>query len=156
MSNEVHLTAEGHAKLKAELDDLKGRTRMRIAEAIREAKAHGDLKENAAYHEAKLNQRRLESRIAELEKALQIAKIVERPDGAATDIHLGSKVKLHDPEFDDTFTVKVVGDFEADAAKGFISINSPMGQALVGRALGDELEVDAPAGTQRFRILAIE
>ena len=77
------LTPEGYEKLKKELEDLKGPTRMRIAEAIREAKAHGDLKENAAYHEAKLNQTRLDSRIAELERMFQQAKIVERPEQAA-------------------------------------------------------------------------
>ncbi|HJP83606.1 MAG TPA: transcription elongation factor GreA, partial [Fimbriimonadaceae bacterium] len=75
MANEVLVTADGLAKLKAELEELKGPRRQAIAEAIREAKSHGDLKENAAYHEAKLNQTRLESRIAELEKAVQIAKV---------------------------------------------------------------------------------
>jgi transcription elongation factor GreA len=155
MANEILLTPGGHAKLKAELDDLKGPVRMRIAEAIREAKAHGDLKENAAYHEAKLNQTRLESRIADLEKALQIAKIVERPADAGNTAALGSKVKLLDVEFGDELTVELVGSFEADPATDLISIVSPLGEALLGKSIGDELAIEAPAGTQRYRVLAV-
>src|SRR3954462_8041037 len=100
MANEFQVTAEGLAKMRAELEDLKGPTRHRIAEAIREAKAHGDLRENAAYHEAKLNQRRLESRVAELEKAVQLAKVIERPAGQKG-AHLNSQVCLEDEEFGD-------------------------------------------------------
>src|SRR5689334_25367315 len=115
MANQNSVTREGFDKMRSELDELKGPVRRRIAEAIREAKAHGDLKENAAYHEAKLNQSRLEARIAELEKAVQLAKIVERSDAGG--VQLGSKVTLLDVEFDDEFNVTIVGSFEADPAK---------------------------------------
>ena len=81
MSRENQVTREGFEKMKKELEELKGPTRLRIADAIREAKSHGDLRENAAYHECKLNQSRLESRIAELEKSVQLARIVEKPVG---------------------------------------------------------------------------
>lgn len=155
MSKEIQFTREGFEKLKAELDELKGPVRMRVAEAIREAKSHGDLRENAAYHEAKLNQTRLESRIADLEKALQLAKIVERPDVSGSTAHLGSKVTLLDLEYDDELTVSLVGSFEADPTKDLISIGSPLGEALLGKAEGDEVEVEAPAGTQRYRILSV-
>ena len=93
MANEFQVTAEGLAKMKAELEELKGPSRHLNAEAIREAKAHGDLRENSAYHEAKLNQRRLDARIAMLEKAVQMAKIVSRPVGQKG-AHLASKVTL--------------------------------------------------------------
>jgi transcription elongation factor GreA len=155
MANEILLTPQGHAKLKAELDDLKGPVRMRIAEAIREAKSHGDLRENAAYHEAKLNQTRLEHRIADLEKALQLAKIVHRPDDSADVAVLGSKVKLIDLEFEDELTVELVGSFEADPANDLISIASPLGEALLGKGPSEEVSVSAPGGMQRYRIQAV-
>lgn len=156
MAQEVLLTREGYQKLKLELEELKGPIRMRIAEAIRDAKSHGDLRENAAYHEAKLNQTRLESRIADLERVMQIAKVVERPDVHGSMAHLGSKVRLLDLEFDDEFTVSLVGSFEADPTKDLISISSPLGEALLGKAEGDEFVVEAPAGQQRYRILEVQ
>lgn len=155
MANEILLTPEGYEKLKKELEDLKGPTRMRVAEAIREAKSHGDLRENAAYHEAKLNQTRLDSRIADLEKVLQSAKIVERPKDAGDSAHLGSKVKLLDKEFADELTVTLVGSFEADPAKDMISISSPLGGALIGKVVGDEISVEAPGGMQTYKILEV-
>jgi transcription elongation factor GreA len=155
MANDNLVTREGFDKMQAELDELKGPVRRRIADAIREAKAHGDLRENAAYHEAKLNQSRLESRIAELEKAVQLARIVERSDGTGG-AHLGSKVTLIDLEFDDEFTIELVGAFEADPSKDLISIGSPLGEAIVGKKDGDEIEVVAPQGLQRYRIVSVK
>ena len=155
MAKENHLTREGYEKLQKELEELKGPVRMRIAEAIREAKAHGDLRENAAYHEAKLNQTRLDARIAELEKMYQLAKIVEHvdePQGA----RLGSTVKLLDLDFDDELSIRLVGSFEADPTKDLISISSPLGEAVMGKGPGEEAEVSAPGGKTRYRILAVE
>lgn len=154
MANEFQVTAEGLAKMRAELEDLKGPTRHRIAEAIREAKAHGDLRENAAYHEAKLNQRRLEARVADLEKAVQLAKVVERPAGH-TGAHLNSQVTLQDEDFGDEFTVTLVGSFEADAATNKISLTSPLGEQLVGKEAGARIEVVAPAGKQAYKIVSV-
>lgn len=154
MANEILVTPEGYEKLKKELEELKGPVRMNIAEAIREAKSHGDLRENAAYHEAKLNQTRLDSRIAELEKAVQMAKVVQPiKDGGA---HLGSSIKLLDEEFDDEFVVRLVGDFEADADHNLISISSPLGQALLNKRAGDRAEVDAPGGKNIYKIVSID
>lgn len=155
MANDNLVSREGFEKMQAELDELKGPVRRRIAEAIREAKAHGDLRENAAYHEAKLNQSRLESRIAELEKAVQLAKVFDHST-AGTGAHLGSKVRLVDVEFDDEFSVTLVGSFEADPSRDLISIGSPLGEALVGKGPGEDIEVTAPQGTQRYRIVAVE
>jgi len=155
MSRENQVTREGFEKLKKELEELKGPTRMRIADAIREAKSHGDLRENAAYHECKLNQSRLESRISELEKAVQLARIIEKKEGANS-AQLGSKVKLVDLEFDDEFTVTLVGSFEADPSKDLISISSPLGEAMLNKLAGDEIEVAAPAGLSRYRVAGVE
>jgi transcription elongation factor GreA len=155
MSKDIQVTREGYEQLKAELEELKGPVRLNIAEAIREAKSHGDLRENAAYHEAKLNQTRLEKRIADLERALQYAKIVERPEDAGAGAYLGSRVKLLDLEFDDEFEVVLVGAFEADPAKNQISIDSPLGLALKGKEADTEIEVHAPAGKQKYKILEV-
>jgi transcription elongation factor GreA len=155
MANENLLTREGFDKLKRELEELKGPTRMRIAEAIREAKSHGDLRENAAYHEAKLNQTRLDARIAELERVMQSAKIVDRPANAGDSAHLGSKVVLLDKEFGDEVIVTLVGAFEADAALDLISISSPLGSVLVGKETGDEVVVDTPGGKQEYKVIEV-
>jgi transcription elongation factor GreA len=155
MASQHHLSREGYEKLKKELEELKGPTRMRIADAIREAKAHGDLRENAAYHEAKLNQTRLDARIAELEKMFQLAKIVEHTDSNPA-ARLGSTVKLLDLDFDDEMTIKLVGSFEADPKKDLISISSPLGEALMGKTEGEQIEVVAPGGKSAYKILAIE
>ena len=155
MAQEVLLTKSGFAKLTAELENLKGPERVRIAEAIREAKSHGDLKENAAYHEAKLNQSRLEGRISDLERVLNSAKIVERPDTGAQTAHLGSIVTLKDIKWGDEVVVSLVGSFEADPAQDMISITSPLGNALLDKVVGDEFEVEAPAGTLKYCVLEI-
>ncbi len=155
MANEILLTKEGYDKLAKELDELKGPVRQQVADAIREAKSHGDLRENAAYHEAKLNQTRLEGRIADLEKVLQFAKIVERPAHAGNSAHLGSKIKLKDLNYGDEMEITLVGSFEADPANDLISITSPLGSALIDRSTDDEIEVHAPAGIQKYRILAV-
>ena len=141
--------------MQAELNFLKGPERARIADAIREAKSHGDLRENAAYHEAKLNQQRLDQRIAQLEGAVQRAKVVERPEGH-TGAHLGAAVTLLDEEFGDQFTVTLVGAFEADSASNKISITSPLGEALMGKEAGARVEVTAPGGKQAYKIVSVE
>lgn len=155
MSEHV-LTHAAYAKLKLELEDLKGPTRLRVAEAIREAKSHGDLRENAAYHEAKLNQARLESRIADLEKLIQIAKVVDGVPANSDFADMGSKVKLMDLEWNEEMNITLVSSYEADPANDMISISSPLGAGVMGKAVGAEIEVEAPAGQQRYRILEIE
>ncbi len=156
MAQEILLTPTGYEKLKKELEELKGPIKMQVAEAIREAKSHGDLRENAAYHEAKLNQTRLDGRIADLEKVLQYAKIVDRPEHAGNSAHLGSKIKLKDLEWGDELLVTLVGSYEADPANDMISITSPLGGALLSKVEGDEIEVEAPGGKNRYQVLAVE
>lgn len=149
------VSPEGYEKLKKELENLKSVERQKVADNIREAKSHGDLRENAMYHEAKLNQKRLENRIAELEHALQVAQIVDeahRREGAA---HIGSQVKVKDIQWGDTIVFTLVGGFEADPANDLISVTSPLGEALLNRVVGDKVEVQAPAGIQQYEILDI-
>lgn len=156
MGNEVILTPEGHAKLTAELEELKGPVRMRIADAIREAKAHGDLRENAAYHEAKLNQERLEGRIADIESALGRATIVEKQESDGINVVLGSFATIKSLEEDDEMTIEVVGAFEADPVNDKISVASPLGQAILGKQLGEKFEVKTPAGKFSYEVTAIK
>ena len=156
MSKDVFLTRSGYEKLQQELAELKGPRRQAMSESIREARSHGDLRENAAYHEAKLNQSRLEGRIADLEKVLEIAKIVERPGDSGDIAHLGSKVVLWDEKWKEELSVSLVGAFEADPTNGLVSLDSPIGAALIGKSEGDEVEVEAPGGLQKYKLLRIE
>ena len=156
MANEILLTQSGFDQLTKELEELRGPARKRIAEAIREAKSHGDLKENAAYHEAKLNQTRLDGRITDLEKVLQIARIVIRPLSSSKTAHLGSVVTLKDLTFGDELVITLVGSYEADPATDKVSITSPFGSALLDKVKDDEIEVDAPAGKQKYQVLLVE
>lgn len=155
MSAENVLTRQAYEKLRKELEHLKGTVRLQVAEAIREAKSHGDLRENAAYHEAKLNQARLDSRIAEMEKMLQLAKVVEtNTDSEVAD--MGATVKLQDLEWGDELEITLVSSFEADPANDLISVSSPMGSAIVGKSVGDEVEFESPAGKQRYKIISFK
>ena len=150
------LTPDGYQRLKDELADLKGRVRRELADALKEAKGHGDLKENAAYHEAKLRMDRLELRIQELEKMLLLAKVVEKRSGQNEAAHVGSEVTLKDLEFDELVDIKLVGSYEADPSKGLISISSPLGQAVIGKKVGDNIEVVAPSGKQTFKVEKVQ
>jgi transcription elongation factor GreA len=156
MPHEILLTKKGYEKLKAELAELKGPRREHVADMLRETRSHGDLRENAGYHEAKLNQGRLEGRIADLEKVLEYAKIVDRPEGSGEMAHLGSRVHLVDEAKGKRLTVTLVGSFEADPISNLISIASPLGEAVLGRLPGDEFEFKAPSGTLRYKVLSVE
>ncbi|MCW5936013.1 MAG: transcription elongation factor GreA [Fimbriimonadaceae bacterium] len=156
MANDVTLSREGYERLKAELEELKSVERARIADNIREAKSHGDLRENAMYHEAKLNQKRLEGRIADLEHVLQVAKVVDTGEHDSDVAHMGSKVTVKDLEWGDEIQFTLVGAFEADPANDLISVSSPLGEALVGHPVGAEVQFETPAGPQKYKILAIE
>ncbi len=156
MSDDVLVTKEGFEKLTAELEQLKTVERQKVSDAIREARSHGDLKENAAYHEAKLNQQRLDGRISRLEHVLQVAEIVERPSDSDNAANIGVTVTVKDLGFGDEIKMTLVGAFEADPSNGLISITSPLGSALVGKEIGEEFEYEAPAGVQRYKVLSID
>lgn len=155
MDQKVVLTFEGLQKLEAELNDLKITKRREVAEKIKEARAQGDLSENAEYDAAKDQQGEIESRIAELEKMLRNAEVIDEDDAQEGKVSLGSRVQLHDLEFDEDLEYIIVGSTEADPAEGRISNESPVGKALLGSQEGDTVKVDAPQGEMTFKILKI-
>ncbi|MCB0044083.1 MAG: transcription elongation factor GreA [Caldilineaceae bacterium] len=159
MTNErskVYLTAEGLAKVKEELEYLTGTRRREIAQMIAEAKAEGDISENAGYDEAKTAQGFLEGRIRELENVLKHAEVIQESNGPANRVDLGRTVIIRESgtEYDETYTI--VGSMEADPTNGRISNESPMGKALLGKKTGDEAIVASPAGNITFEVIQIE
>lgn len=155
MAEEVLLSREGYEKLVAELEELRINERQRIADNIREAKSHGDLRENAMYHEAKLNQKRLEGRIVEIERTLQYAKILEAEDEVEGGANLGTTVSLKDGT-GDVWDIQLVGAFEADPTEDKISVDSPLGKCVLGKKVGDTVEFEAPAGVQKYEIVQVK
>lgn len=153
---EVVLTQEGFDKLQAELDDLKYVKRKELAERIKLAISYGDLKENSEYHSAKDDQAFMETRIIILEKMLNSARIADAAHTDTSTIHVGSNVVLKDIEFGDTLDYQVVGPAEADVANGKISYESPLGKALMGKAVGDKINVEAPMGMIHYELLEIK
>jgi transcription elongation factor GreA len=153
----VPITKRGAEKLREELKVLKGEARPRVIAAIAEARAHGDLRENAEYHAAKEQQGFIEGRIAEIESKLSAAQIIDITtiDGAGKVI-FGSTVKVVDTTSEDEQRYQIVGDDEADSKKGLISYNSPIAKALIGKSEGDVVEVNAPGGRKELEILGVE
>ena len=156
MAKEFKLSAERLEELKQELNYLKTVREKEVAELIKEARSFGDLSENSEYDEAKNEQGKLYSRIAEVENILANYVVIEEEEKDGDFIRLGSTVTVLDKEFNEEETYKLVGSQEADPAKGTISEDSPFGKALLGNAVGDEVQVEAPAGVLRYRILEIQ
>ena len=157
MAKEYKLSPERFEALKQELNYLKTVREKEVAALLKEARSFGDLSENSEYDEAKNEQGKLYSRIAEVEGIL--ANCVVRDEAHSDDtttIRLGCRIRVLDLEFDEEESYEVVGSQEADPMNGRISDDSPFGKALLGRQVGDEVEVDAPAGTLRYRVLNIE
>lgn len=154
-SNQVILTQDGLREKQEKLDYLKTVRRGEISEQIKEARAFGDLSENAEYDEAKNEQARVETEIAQLEKMLLNAVVVEDNDIDLSTVNIGTTVKILDIEFGDEEEYHIVGSVEADADKHRISNESPVGAALIGKKVGDIAEVQTPAGVIQFKILDI-
>jgi len=155
----VSLTVEGKAKLEAELSELKSTKREEIAEKIKTARSYGDLSENSEYDEAKNEQAIVESRIATLEATLKNAVIVEDEAAIKIDenrIRLGNIIKVLDIETGDELTYNIVSSIEADPMNGKISDDSPLGNAVLGQKSGQTIEVEAPIGTLKYKILSVE
>ncbi len=154
--NRVPLTARGAAQLRDELEQLKRVERPRIIEAIAEARAHGDLKENAEYHAAREQQGFVEGRIQEIEAKLSNAEIIDvtklDPGGRVV---FGATVDVLEIDKDEEHTFIIVGDDEADIKQGKISVGSPIARGLIGKAEGDTALVEAPAGKREFEILEV-
>ncbi len=152
MSDTIVLSPAGKKKLEEELEDLKRNKRKQIAERISTAKEFGDLSENAEYHEAKEEQAFIEGRIIELEHILKVAEVVDSAD--STTVTVGSKVTLKKNNID--LQVEIVGATEANPSEGKISLESPLGQALFGREIGQSFELETPGGTNHYLIEVIK
>lgn len=151
------LTARGAEQLRRELDDLKSVQRPRVIAAIAEARAHGDLKENAEYHAAKDQQGFIEGRINEIEDCLGRAEVIDPAKLAAGGkVVFGATVKLVNIDTDEAVTYQVVGMDEADIKQGRVSFRAPLARAMIGREAGDEVLVPAPGGEQAYEILAVD
>ena len=152
----VILTREGYEKLEKELDYYISVRRNEISEQIAIARGFGDLSENAEYDEAKNEQGKLYSRMAEIEEILSNYVVIEEEPSDGSSVRLGSTVTVLDEEFDETMVYKIVGSQEADPMNGRISEDSPFGRALLGRKAGEEVVVEAPAGNIKYKILEIQ
>ena len=155
MVEKLPITAAGLVALEDELKQRQSVERPRIIEAIAEARSHGDLSENAEYHAAKEAQSHNEGRIAELEDKLARADIIDVSKLSGDTIKFGATVTLID-EDDKAIKYQIVGQTEADARTGRISYNSPLGRALIGRSVGDEVEVTVPAGDRWYEVSKVE
>lgn len=155
MTKQVLITDEGLKNLEAELEDLKAVKRKEIAEKIKVALSFGDLSENSEYDEAKNEQAILEARIASIENMLKNAQIINEDELSTEFIHVGSKVKVRDVDFDDICEYKIVGSSEADPVNGRISDESPVGKGLIGHKVGEKVEIETPAGTMFYEVLEI-
>jgi transcription elongation factor GreA len=154
-ADKVPMLAEGHRKLTDELKRLRSEERPAVVEAIEEARAHGDLSENAEYHAAKERQGHIEATIADLEDRLSRAMVIDPTTLSGDKVVFGATVTLID-EDDKKVRYQLVGQVEADANQGRISYNSPLGRALIGRQKGEEVEVSTPSGDRYYEIAKIE
>jgi transcription elongation factor GreA len=151
----IPMTAGGHEALVAELKMRQQVERPRIIQAIAEARAHGDLSENAEYHSAKEQQSLNEGRIAELEDKLGRAEVIDVAKLTGTKIKFGATVTLVDEDTEEEKKYQIVGDMEAEPKKGRISISSPIARALIGKTIGDSVEVMAPGGARSYEVTAV-
>ena len=156
MVKEVILTREGYEKLKQEIEFLSTEKRREVADRIRTAREFGDIAENSEYDDAKNEQALVEHRIALLEERLLSARVIEKKDIAKDVVSVGSKVKLRDIAANKTFEYRIVGSAEADPADNKLSNESPVGKAILGKKKGETVEVTAPRGALKFKILEIK
>ena len=157
MSDKIPITARGAEKLRAELKELKSVMRPKVIEAIAEARAHGDLKENAEYHAAREQQSFIEGRISEINAKLGNAQIIDVTQlSVSGKVVFGSTVLLVDEDNGDEITYQIVGEDEADIKLGLISITSPIARALIGKQEGDVADVKAPAGSKSYEIVEVK
>lgn len=156
MSDRVVLTREGAERLRHELDRLKRIERPRIIQAIAEARAHGDLSENAEYHAAREEQGMVEARIRQLEASLSAAEVIDPLSlNAGSKVVFGAHVTLYDVDTEVESSYQIVGELEADMSRGQISIGSPIARALLGKREGDEVSVHVPAGLKTYEIVGV-
>ena len=155
--NSVPITKDGEKAIKEKLSQLKFIERPKISEAIAEARAHGDLKENAEYHAAKELQGLVEAKINEMESALSNAQVIDVKDIPETGrVVFGSTIKIYDIDNDKEITFKIVGNLESNPDKGDISIDTPIARGLVGKFVEDEIIIETPSGKLNYEILDVK
>ncbi|MEQ1696273.1 MAG: transcription elongation factor GreA [Hyphomicrobiaceae bacterium] len=152
----VPMTVEGFRTMEAELQRLKAEERPRIIAAISEARAHGDLSENAEYHSAKEAQGQNEARISDMEDKLSRAEVIDTAALSGSTVKFGATVTLVDEDTDDKVKYKIVGDSEANVKDGKISISSPIARALIGKSKGETAEVTTPKGARSYEVVKVE
>lgn len=151
----IPMTSSGFDKLEAELKNLKSIERPAVIEAIAEARSHGDLSENAEYHAARERQSFIEGRIIDLEDKLSRADVIDTAKIAGNVIKFGATVKVVDEENDKEQTFQIVGEYEADIDKGLLALNAPLPRALIGKKVGDSVEVITPKGAKAYEVLEV-
>ncbi|MGN0363600.1 MAG: transcription elongation factor GreA [Bilifractor sp.] len=156
MANKTVVTYAGLKALEDELQDLKVTKRKEIAEKLKEARAQGDLSENAEYDAAKDEQAQIEARIEEIEALLKNVEVVVESEADANKVNIGCKVKVQDVTYDEELEFQIVGSTEANSLKGKISNESPVGKALLGHEVGETVTIETPAGDEQYKILGIE
>ena len=154
-SDDIYLTQAGYEKLVHELEYMKNEKRRGFSKAIGEARAHGDLSENAEYDAAKDAQAANEEKIAELESKLSRARIIENENIPHDEILIGATALLRDTDKDKEYTYTLVSELEADYAAGKISVTSPLGKGLLGHKEGQDIAITVPAGTRHYKVLKI-
>lgn len=150
------MTADGYNRLQEELKNLKSIDRPAVIKALEEARAHGDLSENAEYHAAKERQSFIEGRVAELEDKISRAEVIDVSKLSGDTIRFGATVKLADEDTDEEVTYQIVGADEGDIARGRISLTSPLARALIGKNPGDSVEVTTPGGAKAYEVLKVQ
>lgn len=155
MMDKVPMTASGHQAMLEEIKHLKAVERPRIIKAITEARAHGDLSENAEYHAAKDQQGWIEARVAELEDKVSRAEVIDVTKLSGDTVKFGAVVTLVDEDSEEQSVYQIVGEFEADVKKGKISVTSPIARAIIGKKKGDSVEVMTPGGGKSYEIVKI-
>jgi transcription elongation factor GreA len=152
----IPMTASGYARLESEIKRLKTVERPAVIRQIEEARAHGDLSENAEYHAAKERQGFIEGRVMELEDKISRAQVIDVSKLSGSTVKFGATVTLIDEDTDEKSKYQLVGEIEADVKEGLLSITSPMARALIGKAKGDTVEVVTPGGGRSYEILKVE
>jgi transcription elongation factor GreA len=153
---EVILTPEGYKKLQEEIEYLSNEKRREVAERIKHAREFGDISENSEYDDAKNEQAMLEQRIAQLEERLASARVIEREDVPTGVVDVGTRVRLKDVDANQTIEYVIVGSAEANPAQGKLSNESPVGKAIIGRKKGETVEVAAPRGSLKYKIVDVK
>jgi transcription elongation factor GreA len=153
--DKIPMTQGGYDRMGEELRDLRSNQRPTVIKQIAEAREHGDLSENAEYHAAREKQSFIEGRIQDLEDKISRAEVIDPASLSGANIKFGATVSLVDDDTDEKVTYQIVGQDEADIKKGLLSITSPLGRALIGKAVKDNVEINTPGGTKAYEVMKV-